>query len=207
MLTDAFYAVLAARLHPGGDAPALYLAIGAGDPAWDHNPPLLTRDATRLANELARKPLASENFRFLDAGGAETDTPSTRVRLHVSFAAGEGNGTLRELGLFAGASAAADSGTLLSYLVHPPVEKTPDMNVDRALRLDLTPRRSGGVEPTRFLGNSNSREVHDLNNRSADCQVDEILFDRRIFFASAEQAGKLGYDYCAFCFGRERSKR
>lgn len=60
---------------------------------------------------------------------------------------------------------------------------------------------------TRLLGNSGSRELHDLDNEKRNCQIAEIRPDRRFYFQSEAQAQKLGYDYCAHCFGKRRSKR
>jgi len=206
VLTENFFLTLAAQLAVQA-GPTWYLAVGAGNPAWDRNAPLPLRYTARLANELARKPLAPDDVRFLDLAGAETEAPSPRLRLRVRFESDEGNGVLREVGLFANASAAPDSGTLLSYFVHAPIEKTANMSLERVVRLDLTPRAVSGMQPTRFLGNSRSREVHDLENPKPACQVNEMPFDRRVFFASAEQAIEAGYDYCAYCFGRASSTR
>jgi hypothetical protein len=60
---------------------------------------------------------------------------------------------------------------------------------------------------TRLLGNSGSRELHDLDNEKPACQIVEIRPDRRVYFQTTAQAEKLGYDFCAYCFGRQRSKR
>ena len=60
---------------------------------------------------------------------------------------------------------------------------------------------------TRYLGNSNSRELHDLNNQKPACQIDEIRVDHRINFKTQKEAVALDYDYCAYCFGKEKSKR
>jgi len=60
---------------------------------------------------------------------------------------------------------------------------------------------------TRLLGNSGSRELHDLDNEKPECQIAEIRPDHRFYFKSTDQAEKLGYDYCAHCFGKARSKR
>jgi len=208
VLTDNFYAALMARLVDAACAGGgFYIAVGGGDAGWDRNPPLLERRRARLANELARKAVAARDVRFLDASGADTQTASARLRLRARFEPGEANGTLRELGLFSLTGIERDSGTLLSYFVHGPIEKTATMVLERVLHLDLTPRAVGGVQPTRFLGNSKSREVHDLENQRLACQLDEILFDRRIFFGSVGQAVALGYDFCAFCFGRGQSRR
>ena len=77
---------------------------------------------------------------------------------------------------------------------------------------DLTvanPKDSGRVSQlrTRLLGNSGSREVHDLDNEKPRCQIAEIRPDRRFYFTSIDQAEKLGYDFCAYCFGKQRSRR
>jgi hypothetical protein len=208
MLTDRFYVALAELFKSG--APAfgnLYCAVGGGDPAWDRNPPLLQRDMLRLKRELARKPVTPQDLYFVDASGAASETPTPYLRVHMRFDNDEAIGTWRELGLFGQASAASDSGVLLAYRWHAPAEKTAALSLERRLRLDLTPKAGGGQEPTRYLGNSRTREVHDLDHRNPACQAEEILFDRRLFFATPEQAAELGYDRCAFCFGREQSLR
>jgi hypothetical protein len=60
---------------------------------------------------------------------------------------------------------------------------------------------------TRFLGNSQNREVHDLQNTKKNCRIDQIAPDHRVFFKTAEDAIKAHYDYCAYCFGKSKSKR
>ncbi|UCB42312.1 MAG: hypothetical protein JSV77_07545 [Dehalococcoidales bacterium] len=59
----------------------------------------------------------------------------------------------------------------------------------------------------KFLGNINSKEVHDLDQEDTSgsgCQIDEIVraghavtFDPDILF----EAHRLGYDNCAKCLG------
>lgn len=60
---------------------------------------------------------------------------------------------------------------------------------------------------TRLLGNSGSRELHDLDNEKPGCQIAEIRPDHRFYFQSTGQAEELGYDFCAHCFGKARSRR
>jgi hypothetical protein len=60
---------------------------------------------------------------------------------------------------------------------------------------------------TRFLGNSHDREVHDLQNRKKQCHIDEIKPDHRVFFATEQDAVAAGYDFCRYCFGKQKSKR
>jgi hypothetical protein len=59
----------------------------------------------------------------------------------------------------------------------------------------------------RYLGNAASRELHDLARVTPMCRISEIGRDRRYYWARIEDALALGYDFCAHCFGRERSKR
>lgn len=72
---------------------------------------------------------------------------------------------------------------------------------------NLRDRGSACQLKTRLLGNSGSRELHDLDNEKPGCQIAEIRPDQRFYFTSTDQAEKLGYDYCAYCFGKARSKR
>lgn len=65
----------------------------------------------------------------------------------------------------------------------------------------------GTGKETRFLGNSNSREVHDLQNTKKNCRIDQIAADYRVFFDTENEAVKARYDYCAYCFGKDKSKR
>lgn len=62
----------------------------------------------------------------------------------------------------------------------------------------------------RFLGNTNTKEVHDLDNEKTgpnECQIDEIIRagNARTFVPDTlEQAHKEGYDSCAYCIGRSK---
>ena len=56
----------------------------------------------------------------------------------------------------------------------------------------------------RFLGNTNTTEVHDLWNEQRQCQIDEILSaGHAVGFIpdSLEEAHRNGYDNCAYCIG------
>ncbi len=70
------------------------------------------------------------------------------------------------------------------------------------------PGRDTDKEKTgRYLGNANKRELHDLKNATPRCHVDEIKSEHRVVFRTEKEALAAGYDYCAFCFGKEKSKR
>ncbi len=59
-------------------------------------------------------------------------------------------------------------------------------------------------EGIRFLGNTNKKEVHDLNNETTQCQIDEIIrAGHAVKFEpdTLAQAHKEGYDNGAYCIG------
>jgi hypothetical protein len=60
---------------------------------------------------------------------------------------------------------------------------------------------------TRLLGNSNTRELHTLDNEQRACRLAAMRPDHRVYFTSEAEAQKLGYDLCAYCFGPGRSQR
>ena len=56
----------------------------------------------------------------------------------------------------------------------------------------------------RYLGNDNSRHVHDLWNEHSNCEIDEIFRSvHAITFEpdSLGQAHALGYNNCYWCIG------
>ena len=52
-----------------------------------------------------------------------------------------------------------------------------------------------------YLGNKNSREVHDLNNQQTNCQISEIQSEHKKYFTpdTLAQAKSEGYDPCDYC--------
>lgn len=72
-----------------------------------------------------------------------------------------------------------------------------------------TPREPPSTEPSTqpYVGNPATRELHDTQKITKRCKLDAIKPDARVYFANTAEAEKVGYDYCAFCFGKEKSKR
>lgn len=206
MLTEQFYTQLATLVKSeprnGG---SLYFAIGQGQAQWDTAPPLLRRDRTALTRELIRKAVVADDIDFLNEAGAVSKQASPRLRVKVSFGAGEGSGTLRECGLLLGNGRDA---ILLAYFIHSRFEKQDESILERSIQLDLRPGKILAQEiSTRYLGNAKTEELHDVENENAACQLNEIRIDRRHYFNNINDALNLGYDYCAYCFGRELSER
>jgi hypothetical protein len=56
----------------------------------------------------------------------------------------------------------------------------------------------------RYLGNTNTMEVHDLNNETPQCQIDEIIANgHAVGFRpdTLRQAHAEGFDNGAYCIG------
>lgn len=62
------------------------------------------------------------------------------------------------------------------------------------------------VNGKQYLGNTNTMEVHDLDNEKVDpnqCQIDKIIYEHhaRTFSPdSLKMAKRQGYDHCKWCF-------
>lgn len=67
--------------------------------------------------------------------------------------------------------------------------------------------RAGKRLPTRFLGNSSSRELHDLDNEKKSCHIARIRPDNRYYFRNTLLAEELGFGYCGHCFGKTRANQ
>ena len=63
------------------------------------------------------------------------------------------------------------------------------------------------VEQQQYLGNVSSMELHNLNNIKANCHIEIMLEENKRYFSSKAEALEMGYDHCAWCFGRDSSKR
>jgi hypothetical protein len=61
--------------------------------------------------------------------------------------------------------------------------------------------RQAGSSADRFLGNRNSREVHDLMTLTRACNVDKMKPENRIFYATLPEANADGFDNCRYCLG------
>ena len=54
----------------------------------------------------------------------------------------------------------------------------------------------------RYLGNTNTLEVHDTQNEQTNCQLDEIQAQHQRWYDSLAEAKRdLDYDNCYWCIG------
>lgn len=63
-------------------------------------------------------------------------------------------------------------------------------------------RYSGNMNGERYCGNTNTKEVHDLDNEKTSCQIDEIIranHDKP--FTLLTSAQNQGFDNCHYCLG------
>ncbi len=61
------------------------------------------------------------------------------------------------------------------------------------------PRRANGKK---YLANTNTKEVHDLDNEQTNCQINEIIAARHdLYYDTLQEAHNAGYDNGHWCIG------
>lgn len=131
--------------HAPHDAPVpfagiSYMAVGAGDVAWDAVAPVQDRADATLHAEFFRKAIPAADMVFVDPGDPDVVVvgPTRMVQISVTLEQGEANDSLREFALFAGhAEAALDSGHILNWVVHPRIDKDNTMAIQRRVQIEL----------------------------------------------------------------------
>lgn len=83
----------------------------------------------------------------------------------------------------------------------------PKATIAEKLRKKEKKQKEDFRKKTRFLGNTNSKELHDLTNEKKGCNIDAINPEHRMHFKKKEEAIAKQFDYCAYCFGKGKSKR
>lgn len=68
-------------------------------------------------------------------------------------------------------------------------------------------RKDGCSDKKRYAGNPATRELHDAEKLTRRCNFNAIKPNVLVYFDSTEAAEKAGYDHCAYCFGKGKSKR
>jgi hypothetical protein len=117
----------------------MYWAVGTGEEAWDGGtlPPEATRRSLeQIYNETARKAIPPAQITFL--GGSFTNQLEIRLDFTTSDippGPGNQNWRLREFGLFAGGTAALNSGVLINHRIHPRIDMQDGFTLQRTLRL------------------------------------------------------------------------
>lgn len=80
----------------------------------------------------------------------------------------------------------------------------PEILLTRKETLGSDPCRSVGHEGpmATYLGNSHTKEVHNLDNEKTRCNIGDIKAAHRVTFGSLAEAHRQGYDNCSHCLGQ-----
>ncbi len=66
----------------------------------------------------------------------------------------------------------------------------------------MTKRQGEPLFGVQYCGNTNTMEVHDLDNEKIMCQIDEIILDGHVRpFNTLEDAHDANCDNCYYCMG------
>lgn len=67
----------------------------------------------------------------------------------------------------------------------------------------MTRRHGAPAYGKQFIGNRNTKEVHDLNKEETNCKINEIKSGHVVTFIpdTLETAKAQGYDNCKHCIG------
>jgi hypothetical protein len=80
-----------------------------------------------------------------------------------------------------------------------------DVDVDeeeRGRKLEADLAATGALYDEKLLGNTHTKEVHDLDLETENCQIDEIIKAGHVVaFDTLPDAHAADYDNCAFCLG------
>jgi len=135
------YVLLAAMMKGQPDFRGImYLAVGKGRESCDSTRPKPVPTATVLEQEVLRKPVTDAQISYSDS----TDqTPTSRLEITVSLHGADlvpkGSVPLREFGLFGGdATGAANSGYMINYVIHPRIDLTPQLTLERTMHLEFS---------------------------------------------------------------------
>jgi hypothetical protein len=176
-------------------------------PAEPARPAVTEETATRPSADPAviRRALTiNSNLEAVDAQGTvSSETKVQRLQNGIRINAAIRDTFVKEP-VYVGATPSGGSLTMVATALYP----APSMIAYRDIVVSRTGQGGDGCQlRTQFLGNSGSRELHNLENEKTGCQIEEIRPDQRVYFRNEAEAEKLGYDYCAYCYGKARSRR
>lgn len=113
-----------------------YWAVGSGLSTWDTAQPEPTISDDKLQIEVYRKAVTYDNFKFIDSANQPSASPTNRIELVVTFSETEANSGLREFALFGGnATSSLNSGIMINHKIHPLINKTNAVKLERTIRM------------------------------------------------------------------------
>jgi hypothetical protein len=138
LIVDGLRKLLAALVKGDPQGAKLgYWAVGTGDASWDGGtvpPESARRSRSQLYTETARLALTAGQIIFV--GGTFTNRLDVTAQLTTAdIPGGPATWSLREFGVFAGGTAAANSGVLINHRIHPRIDMQAGFTLQRTLRL------------------------------------------------------------------------
>ena len=83
------------------------------------------------------------------------------------------------------------------------MEEQSEFDTEQMLEAEMA--STGELYDERYLGNTRSKEVHDLDQETENCQIDELIEAGHARpFDTLAQAYADGYDNCAYCLGSSK---
>lgn len=141
LIVDGIFKLITTLLaSKGGYSGLQYWAVGEGLSSWNSSaPPEPSESDTQLVKEIGRKQLSSSDITWVNESGANSTTPTNRLKVRVTFGYNDCTGTWREFGLFGGnATASANSGIMINHKNHGVIVKTTEMEVEREIIFTFT---------------------------------------------------------------------
>ena len=78
--------------------------------------------------------------------------------------------------------------------------------MEKPLKSSIKTKISPAEKPPRYLGNSNTKEIHDLKNINGACQISRMKSQNKVFFKSIKDIKKAmhkkGYNGCKWCLSK-----
>lgn len=187
------------RPTTGGETPA--------EPARPGRPTASEEVAARPGAELGlirRDLLINANVEAAEGqGGVNVETKPQRLKNGIRINAAIREKFVKEP-VYVGATPSGGQLTMVATPLYP----APSMIAYRDIVVTKTGQGGDACQlRTRFLGNSATRELHCLDKEKAGCQLEEIRPDHRVYFVNEAEAERLGYDRCAYCYGKAKSRR
>lgn len=145
----------------------LFWAVGAGRAAWDTAHASVDNATVRLVDEVDRLPVGS--MVYMGRDGSPSLSPTACIEVGAAFTWGQDR-VLREFGIFGGdATPSRNSGTLINYVIHPPLSIASGASLTRRLRFTFRPDTGLARPdvPAHWLGGMPAEHIDGVGEASA----------------------------------------
>lgn len=116
----------------------MWWEVGSGSNTWvDTNLPKPTVTDTSLLKPTFRKVIPKQDVKYLDSNNEYTTTRTNKVEISTRFNQGEGEGDLREFGIFMGGTPLLGSGIMLNRKIHEHIYKSSSIELHRKIHFTI----------------------------------------------------------------------